>query len=175
MLLLPMLVMLAFVLIAMSAARRAASRRAEFEQREYEAHLEREAATRGPSRGGADQADDADVAPFGGSPFGALLESLMTGAGARSYSFDPATGRWVDMSEHQPEAQQHEPVQQERRHEPGRRQPQSPLASLFGGGMMGGDGSGAFDVQSPEELTTFADVGGMDALKQEVRDTVWLM
>jgi len=30
-------------------------------------------------------------------------------------------------------------------------------------------------VQPPEELTTFADVGGMDTLKQEVRDTVGLM
>ena len=40
---------------------------------------------------------------------------------------------------------------------------------------MGGDGSGDFDVQAPDELTTFEDVGGMDTLKQEVRDTVGLM
>jgi SpoVK/Ycf46/Vps4 family AAA+-type ATPase len=41
--------------------------------------------------------------------------------------------------------------------------------------MMGGDGSGEFEVQPPEELTSFADVGGMDKLKNEVRDTVGLM
>ena len=48
---------------------------------------------------------------------------------------------------------------------------------MFGslGGMMGGDGSGDFDVQPPDELITFADVGGMDALKSEVRDSVGLM
>ena len=40
---------------------------------------------------------------------------------------------------------------------------------------MGGDGSGEFEVQSPDELTTFADVGGMETLKQEVRDTVGLL
>jgi transitional endoplasmic reticulum ATPase len=41
--------------------------------------------------------------------------------------------------------------------------------------MMPSDGSGSFDVQPPDELTTFADVGGMDALKREVQDTVGLM
>ena len=42
---------------------------------------------------------------------------------------------------------------------------------MFGGG----DGSGDFEVQSPDELTTFADVGGMEELKREVRDTVGLV
>ena len=42
-------------------------------------------------------------------------------------------------------------------------------------GGMGGDGSGEFEVQSPDELTTFEDVGGMEKLKQELRDTVGLM
>ena len=37
------------------------------------------------------------------------------------------------------------------------------------------DGSGEFEVEPPEELTTFEDVGGMETLKQEVRDTVGLM
>ena len=40
---------------------------------------------------------------------------------------------------------------------------------------MGGDGSGEFEVQPPDELTTFEDVGGMEKLKQELRDTVGLM
>ena len=30
-------------------------------------------------------------------------------------------------------------------------------------------------MQPPDELTTFEDVGGMETLKQEVRDTVGLM
>jgi transitional endoplasmic reticulum ATPase len=36
-------------------------------------------------------------------------------------------------------------------------------------------GGGDFDVQPPDELITFADVGGMENLKREVRDTVGLM
>jgi transitional endoplasmic reticulum ATPase len=39
---------------------------------------------------------------------------------------------------------------------------------------MGG-GSGEFDVQSPDGLPTFEDVGGMEELKKEVQDTVGLM
>src|SRR3954470_12464377 len=55
--------------------------------------------------------------------------------------------------------------------------PANPLASLLGGGVGGGMGGqgGDFEVQPPDDLTTFADVGGMDAIKQEVRDTVGLM
>jgi transitional endoplasmic reticulum ATPase len=45
---------------------------------------------------------------------------------------------------------------------------------LGGLGGMGG-GSGNFQVESPDDLTTFEDVGGMEELKQEVRDTVGLM
>jgi transitional endoplasmic reticulum ATPase len=40
------------------------------------------------------------------------------------------------------------------------------------GGMGGG---GDFDIEPPEELQKFEDVGGMEALKQEIRDTVGLM
>ncbi|MEN3342743.1 MAG: transitional endoplasmic reticulum ATPase, partial [Actinomycetota bacterium] len=110
-----------------------------------------------------------------------LLESLMTRAGARSYTYDPASGRWVDVSDQQPASppgkDQDAPQQAPPRPRRPRRQqpPQSPLASLLGGGMTGGDGSGNFDVAPPEELTTFADVGGMDSLKQEVRNTIGLM
>jgi transitional endoplasmic reticulum ATPase len=179
------LLVIVFVLVAVSAARRAALRRAEYQaQLEEEALLERDAAALGPGRGGFQQDDEHASPSFGSSPFGTLLESLMTGAGARSYAYDPATGRWVDVSEEQPEIPPPEPnggqvtseggsAQRQRRER--RQQPQSPLASLFGGGMIGGDGSGEFEIQPPEDLTTFADVGGMDALKQEVRDTVGLM
>ncbi len=40
---------------------------------------------------------------------------------------------------------------------------------------MPSDGSGEFEVQSSDELTTFADVGGMETLKEEIRNTVGLM
>src|SRR4051794_40901998 len=174
MLLLPLLLFVVFALIAASSMRRAARRRFE-----YEEQLAREAAERGPSRGGDDGSSGSSV---GASPFGGLLESLMNGAGARSYGYDPVTGRWVEVApEEEPpppaDAKAQEPKQEARVQRRRRRQPtqQSPLGSLFGGGMMGGDGSGEFEVQPPEELTTFADVGGMDTLKTEVQDTVGLM
>src|SRR3954469_16183420 len=173
MLLLPLLLFVVFALIAASSMRRAARRRFE-----YEEQLAREAAERGPSRGGDDGYSGFS---FGASPFGGLLESLMNGAGSRSYAYDPVTGRWVEVSQEEPappaddsarESKQEAPPQRRRRRQAA---PQSPLGSLFGGGMMGVDGSGEFEVQPPEELTTFADVGGMDKLKNEVRDTVGLM
>jgi transitional endoplasmic reticulum ATPase len=173
MLLLPLLLFLIFAFIAVRTMRSAARRRFE-----YEEQLAREAGERGPSRGG----EDYDETGVSHSPFGALLESLMTGGGAGSYSYDPATGEWVEVTEERPAPPPPEPDGQAQRQEPQRQRaqrrqqrPQSPLSSLFGGGTMGGDGSGEFEVQPPDELTTFADVGGMDALKQEVRDTVGLM
>jgi transitional endoplasmic reticulum ATPase len=38
-----------------------------------------------------------------------------------------------------------------------------------------GGGGGEFEIEPPEELETFADVGGMETLKQELRETVGLM
>ena len=44
------------------------------------------------------------------------------------------------------------------------------------GGLGGlGGGSGEFEVEEPDELPDFEDVGGMEELKQEVRDTVGLV
>jgi transitional endoplasmic reticulum ATPase len=167
---LPLMLFVVFSLIAASAMRRAALRRAE-----YEEELAREAAERGPTRGGG----EAEPSPFGASPLGSLLEHMMSGSG--SYTFDPATGRWVDVSQAEPEPppEQRGPetprASTARRRRPRQRpQTQSPLGGLLGG-MMPSDGSGNFDVQPPDELTTFADVGGMDALKREVEDTVGLM
>jgi transitional endoplasmic reticulum ATPase len=175
-LLFPMLVFFLLLLIVSFAMSRAARRRRELEEEEFQrAQLE-----------GGD--DAAAMSPFGMFPFGGLIGELMRGAGTHSYAYDEATGRWVDISELQPEepppaepapngtAERERPQRRPRQ----RRRPQpapNPLAGLLGGGMMGGggDGSGDFEVEPPEELTTFADVGGMDALKQEVRDTVGLM
>jgi transitional endoplasmic reticulum ATPase len=119
--------------------------------------------------------------PFGDMPFGSLFEQLLTGPGAwsRALEIDPETGRWVDVTDRQPP---HEPptVEEPRRQRRSRAragappQAANPLGGLLGG-LGGGDGSGTFEVEPPDELIDFDDVGGMDALKQEVRDTVGLM
>jgi len=147
------------------------ARRMREEQARYQEELQRQA-----------QDPDAPQDPFAGSPFGGLFDALFSGTGmSRSYTLDPETGQWVDISEVQPEQEpeaEAEPAangqQPKRATKRNRKQPQS---SMFGslGGMMGGDGSGDFDVESPDDLIDFEDVGGMDALKQEVRDTVGLM
>jgi len=122
--------------------------------------------------------------PYGAPSFGDLLEALMGGMGARSYRYDESLGEWVEVTEEMPgtdaepsprlelppvRASSRQPVRQSRPRS------SSPLGGLMGSlGGMGG-GSGEFTVESPSELTTFADVGGMEELKQEVRDTVGLM
>ena len=134
--------------------------------------------------------------PFALMPFGGLFEHLLTGPGmwSRSYALDEETGRWVDVTDMEPERVEEAPRpagdgEQKREAADGgqpRRRPRStrsrarrspsanPLSGLLGGGL-GGDGSGDFEVEPPEELITFADVGGMETLKREVRDTVGLM
>src|SRR4051812_38849269 len=140
--LLLLLLVVVFMLVATSAARRSARRRRE----EYERQSE-------PGGGGEPQVTVA-------SPFDLLFGG---GSGWQSYEYDPQSGGWVDASDHEPEPPEQPPDQAQRRQQrrPRRQAPQSPLGSLFGGGMMGGDGSGNFDVQPPDELTNFSDVGGM--------------
>ncbi|HEX5592596.1 MAG TPA: AAA family ATPase [Solirubrobacterales bacterium] len=130
--------------------------------------------------------------PFGGSPFGSIFDQLFSGTGMRSRSlaYDPQTGQWVDITDEYPEGEApaaengaDEGEQAERpRRAPQQQQRQAssagPLGGLFGsmgglGGMMGG--SGNFSVEPPAELDDFDDVGGMDSLKQEVRETVGLV
>jgi hypothetical protein len=130
---------------------------------------------------GGDAPDGAGASPFDLMPFGSLFEQLLTGPGtwSRSLAFDEETGRWVDVSDQEPDAEQQaqpEPRRRERSRARSGVTPRTagPLSGLFGG-AGGGDGSGSFEVQPPDELVDFADVGGMDALKDEVRDTVGLM
>jgi transitional endoplasmic reticulum ATPase len=162
-----------FVLTSM--VRRAGRRRAQMEEEERRAAIE---------AGGYDRGET--VSPFEMLPFGGLLEQMMTGSG--SYVFDERTGQWVDISDLEPTPPAEPAASEENgsarrrrrrpaRQRPARGQPANPLGNLLGGGMMGGggDGSGEFEVQSPDELDTFEDVGGMEELKQEVRDTVGLM
>jgi transitional endoplasmic reticulum ATPase len=151
----------------------------------------REAAEARRQREEAVQEQGGGESPFAGSPFGSIFDQLFSGTGMRSRSlaYDPQTGQWVDITDEYPEGE--EPAaengadgqeQAERpRRAPQQQQRQSaagPLGGLFGsmgglGGMMGG--SGNFSVESSDELDDFSDVGGMDSLKQEVRETVGLV
>ena len=198
MLTLLLLLLLVMLLVAAVAGRSARRRRAlEEQRRQLEA-----ARARGGER--VDAMSASGLSPFALFPFGGLFEQLMfQPGGSRSFVFDEQTGRWVDISNEAPEppeeptaarggdgagssAAREEAGEQAAARRTRRRSPRSrsgsgaaaanPLAGLLGGGMMGGgDGSGEFEVQSPEDLATFEDVGGMEALKQEVRDTVGLM
>jgi transitional endoplasmic reticulum ATPase len=169
-LLLLLLLVLPFVIMSRLAARR---RRALDEER-------RRAAAAREDDPGAERFGGG-VTPFGMFPFGGLLEQMMLGPGARSFVLDPETGRWVDVSEQEPGALAEEDSDERERRpaepaSPRRKRPRATAqAGPFGlfGGM--GDGSGDFDVQPPGELATFADVGGMEALKEEVRRTVGLV
>jgi len=137
--------------------------------------------------------DEAAPSPFDAMwPFGGLFEQLFSQAGmTRSYAYDEETGRWIDVTDAEPDpAEQRDaarpdlppPPPGERTERPApaprptttRRAPSSPFGGLFGGlGNMGGGGE--FDVRPPDELPRFADVGGMDALKTEIRDSVGLL
>ena len=161
-------VVLVLVMSAFGRMARASRRRAyEEEQRRVEESRR---------NGGEEQ-----VSPFAGMPFGGLFEEMLRGMETRSYRIDPETGEWVDMSaeqpaEPEPKADGPEAPRQKRK---SRTRPKS-TSSMSPFGMLGGmgmpsDGSGEFEVEPPEELSTFADVGGMEKLKQEVRDTVGLM
>jgi transitional endoplasmic reticulum ATPase len=172
----------AFLLImAITGGMGRAARRRRLEEEERERReLERALRDRRGDRGGAPPAG-----PFGGLPFGDLFEQLMSGQGgfAKSMAYDPQTGQWVDLSDREPERQP--PAQpaegvaarpQRQRQQRRRRPPQQggPLGGLMQG-LQGMGGGGSFEIEPPDELTRFEDVGGMDALKQEVRDTVGLM
>ena len=82
------------------AGRLAARRRRELEEQ----HRAEESA-RGRAVEEAGAVDAAAVSPFGMFPFGGLFEGLLTGPGSwsRSYAFDEETGRWVDISDLEPE------------------------------------------------------------------------
>jgi transitional endoplasmic reticulum ATPase len=116
-------------------------------------------------------------------PFGGLFEELLTGPGTwtRSYEYDPRTGSWVETTDTEPEAPPSVPEEQPQRTESKRRRRTKSGAATFspfgmlGGGSGGMGGGGEFEVEPPDELVTFEDVGGMDRLKQEIRDTVGLM
>ena len=157
-----MLMMLALVASAGGAARRARRREAERQQAEMERR-----ARNGDGNGAS--------SPFAGMPFGGLFDMLMSGGGARSYEYDEQNGRWTDVSERHPEPMEdpEQPAGSPAR-KPRRRPRQAGMTSPLGG-LLGMPQGTDFQVQPPEELIDFEDVGGMDDLKREVRDTVGLM
>jgi transitional endoplasmic reticulum ATPase len=172
------LMVLVFLLLAYVSGR-AARRRAREAQR-----LAAEEAQHRDEAGASEPAS-----PFAGTPLGSLFDAMFSGGGfARSYTVDPATGRWVEITndgslvdepqrdgngEEQPAERAQAQQQRSRRRRA--QQPQNPLGMLMGGGMGGMGGGGNFEVVPPDELTTFADVGGMESLKREVRDTIGLL
>ncbi len=114
--------------------------------------------------------------PFGGataSPLGSLVEQALADprAWARSIEIDPGTGEWIDITDSRPPPGQQAQPEPQRRKRSRARTGATPLSRM----LEGLDGSGSFEVQSPDGLIDFDDVGGMDALKQEIRDTVGLM
>jgi transitional endoplasmic reticulum ATPase len=168
------------LLLALSVGRSTRRARKAAEERE---RLAEEAEQRGDFGAPADS-------PFGTSSFGGLFGQLLSGGGgwSRSLMYDQATGRWIDVTDGDPSLETDAGDDAERAGESTasartRRRPPAqpatqanPLSSLFGGGLGGGTGgSGNFEVQSPEDLHDFADVGGMTALKREIADTIGLM
>ena len=172
---------LILLLLMVSVARATRRQRAAAEERERQAARAQE----GGDEGGS------GASPFGMFPFGGLFGGMLSGPGAwsRSYVFDEETGRWVDVSNEDLAGQTEEQVDERDSDEspapaPRQRQasrgssPMGGLGGLLGGlsqGGMGGGGSGNFEVQGPEELHDFDEVGGMDDLKREIAETIGLM
>ena len=175
---LTLLLLLFVIVLVMSVAGAARRRRRAVEAQER-------AARRVATDGSPDPFDGAS--PFGMFPFGGLLESLMTGMGARSFQYDHETGEWVEVSAEPPPLDQsddsaHMPEADSKDRGTAKRARRTRLQARPAGlgpfgSLMGslGGGSGDFQVEPPEELSTFEDVGGMNELKQEVRETVGLM
>jgi transitional endoplasmic reticulum ATPase len=92
--------------------------------------------------------------------------------GQHSYRLDDETGRWVEITHEKPD-----------RPWPGPRHPEAAAhkrakeqAARAAVPLVGPDGAGGeLRVQPAGELPTFAHVGGMEALKRELRDTVGLL
>jgi len=167
---------LVFLIVPFFLMRRAVRRQRRMLEEEQRRQAER--ARRVTERG-----DEADGADLYSDPLAGLFD-LMAGPGtwSRSYEVDPETGQWVEVGARDEAAD----VQAAPKSEPGRGErktrrsrTRSAGTSMLGplGGMLGGNlgGGGEFEVEMPEDLPDFSDVGGMEALKREVRDTVGLV
>ncbi|HEX2025909.1 MAG TPA: AAA family ATPase, partial [Actinomycetota bacterium] len=166
---------LLFVLVAsiQSARRRAA------EEEEARRRAAEEAARRAAEGGSG--ATGGSASPFSMLPFGGLFERLFDATGwTRSYVWDEETGQWVDVTDEEPP----HPVPARESSDgtaataPATRRTTRPPTRRTGsmlGGLFGGLDGGDFQVEDPSSLITFTDVGGMEGLKKEIRDTVGLV
>ena len=169
--LLLLLALLVLPILILRAVARRAQRRAQEEARRWE-----------DERAAREHGDDGSPpAPLDVLPFGGLFEQLLGGAGGwtRSYVYDERTGEWVEVTDEMP-AEREPGAEQPGESRTAERKPrkvENPLGSLFGGfsGAGGLGGGGDFDVERPDGLHTFDDVGGMERIKEEVRDTIGLM
>jgi transitional endoplasmic reticulum ATPase len=182
------LLILGVFLVAALLERMAASRRRKREEEERRRAAEEAARRREQGIEDPAPASPFDLMPF---PFGGLLGDLFANpTWSKSYAYDEETGQWIDVTDVQPEIEaepQREPVaagdgrEERSRKRTTRRRPAQqnsmfgPLGGMFGGGMGGMGGGGDFEVEPPEELISFEDVGGMEELKLEVRNTVGLL
>ncbi|HKP17420.1 MAG TPA: AAA family ATPase [Gaiellaceae bacterium] len=163
-------VLLGIVLLARASFRR--RRRLLEEERRREEELRR------------DEPEGSPASPFELFPFGGLFGDLLGGGmRSRSYVLDLSTGRWIDISEEEPEpveqpSENGRPDKDEPRARPrparARQQAPSPFGGLFGD-LSGMGGGGDFQVEPLEDLIDFDDVGGMDELKRELNDTIGLL
>jgi transitional endoplasmic reticulum ATPase len=162
------LLVMAFIFFSIVGAISRAGRRRRMLEEQRRLELERQRRAGGAS-------------PFEGMPFGGLFDAMLGGAGGwtRTMEYDQRTGRWVDIGE-VPPPEDAAPANETReqqprftRKSPRQAAPSNPLTTLLGGAMGGANGE--FAAQPPDELVTFADVGGMESLKQEVRDSVGLL
>ena len=133
---------------------------------------------------------------FGGGIFGPLI--LGGGNWTSSWEVDPRTGEWIAVDDRgaveptrdEIEGEVVRPAEQGTRDtapeqgsgpRTGSARAAAPQSSPFGGifgqlsGMGSQGGGNELRVIPPGELPTFEDVGGMEALKQEVRDSVGLV
>jgi len=85
-----------------------------------------------------------------------------------SYTWDPVKGQWVQTSS---SASPQMPAPLPDHSTSAKRHTAGPLGGLFGSL----DGTGDFQIEAPAGLPTFADVGGMEELKTEIRDTIGLV
>jgi transitional endoplasmic reticulum ATPase len=174
-----LLILMFGVMLLLTVASRMVSRRRE--RHEEEQRRRREAL-------GRRDPDEPTLDPFAGFPLGGLFGDLLTGGTwSRQYEYDPERG-WVEVGVEQPELEpaptppvDERPADARSRKRQARRERSTRSAGGFnplemlGGGGMGGLAGGDFEVEPPDELTTFDDVGGMEELKAEIRNTIGLL